>query len=78
MATVTLDPNFPIGPQIEAANDGDTIIIPPGVTFETKHLTFQAANQVVQTVPTLKVFVNGEEKAVELASVGDTIEVKVV
>jgi hypothetical protein len=78
MATIVLDPASPLGPQIDAAQDGDIVRIPAGVSIPTKKVTFEVEALPPPPSPlVLKVVVNGVEKASEPVSKGDVVEVRV-
>ena len=78
MATIVLDPNSPIGPQLDAAPDGATVVLPAGISLPTKKVTFQVEAAPPAPSPlVLTLVVNGVVKATESASQGDVIEVRV-
>jgi hypothetical protein len=78
MATIVLNPAHPLGPQIDAAAEGDTIILPAGSSLPTKKVTFQVEAAPPAPSPlVLTLVVNGVVKATESASPGDVIEMRV-
>jgi hypothetical protein len=79
VATIFLDPASPLGPQIDAAQDGDVIRIPAGVLIPTKKVTFEVEALPPPPSPlVLKVIVNGVERASEPVSKGDVVSVELI